>query len=77
MKNIGKRERRFRCSLALFMLCEAWFAPGIVRIVFLFLAAYFAITAWARFCPVWWLIRIDSRETNTIEVLRGYTRRPK
>lgn len=77
MKNMGRRDKRWRVRLSLFMLAQAWFAPGNLQWLFLGLAAFFALTAWVRFCPVWWLGGIDTREINTIEVLRGYVKRPK
>lgn len=69
MRNMGKTERRYRFYLTFFMLAEAWFAPGGWRLAFLAVAGYFALTAWARFCPLWWLLRIDTRDYNTLEVL--------
>lgn len=68
MRNIGPTERRWRLQLTLFALAEAWFAPGLFRLAFLSAAGYLALTAWIRFCPGWWLLRIDTREINTLEV---------
>lgn len=77
MKNIGKKDKKWRLRLTLFMLAQAWFAPGPLGLVFAVLAVFFAWTAWARFCPFWWLGGIDTREINSIEVLHGFVKRPK
>jgi hypothetical protein len=77
MRNMGISERRFRRALTLFTLAEGWFAPEPFKTAFFLAAAFLALTAWARFCPFWWLGGIDTREVNSIEVLRRYVNRPK
>jgi len=77
MKNIGRTDRRWRIKLSIFMLAQAWFAPGFIGLAFALLAVFLALTAGARFCPLWWLGGVDTREVNSIEVLRGFVKRPK
>lgn len=68
MKNIGWPEQRYRYLWALLVLADAWFAPGGWKMAFAGAGAYLALTAWARFCPLWWFLGVDTREIGSIDV---------
>lgn len=68
MKNIGRPEQRYRYLWTLLILADAWFAPGGWRMAFAVAGVYLALTAWARFCPLWWFVGADTREIGSIDV---------
>jgi len=64
MKNVGARDSQARWILGISLFVMAYFLEGASHWVLLTAGSVLLITAFARFCPIWFGLRINTHSTR-------------
>ena len=65
MRNVGTTDSRARLVLGAGLFLWAFFAQGFSHWVFLVLGAILFLTAFARFCPLWFGLGLNTHRAKS------------
>jgi hypothetical protein len=64
MKNVGTGDSQARWVLGFSLFVLSYFSAGIPHWVFLVLGIVMVLTAFVRFCPVWFGLKINTHSSR-------------